>query len=152
MGLLDKLKAVASEGLGKVRKFTDPITEKSYLEAAMAVGFLVGGADGDFDADERAGVVDLIKQDATLSSFDDAAISAAFSKVEDMFKITLPLGRKNSLKLVSAITDPAQKEALMEFACVISTLDGDVGDDERAMLDKISAALGVPVDEDLLEV
>lgn len=152
MGFFDKLKSAVNEGLNQARKYTDPFTEKGYLEAAIAAGFLIGGADGDFDADEREGMVAMIKQDPTLSAFDDDAISAAYTKIEALFKITLPLGRKKALKVMGAVTDAGQREALMEFACVIATLNGVVDDDERAQLDNIANAINVAVDEDLLEV
>lgn len=152
MSFFDKLTSAAAELTGRARKFAAPITDRGYLDAAIAVGFLIGGADGDFDEDEKQGMLNLIKQDPTLSAFSEDAVTDAYKRINDLFAITLPLGRKKALKVIGSITDQAQKESLMEFAAVISTLDGNVGDDERAMLEKIADETGVSVDEDLLEV
>lgn len=154
MGFFDKLAAKVKEGVAGARRIQTQFTDAAYLDAAIAVGFLVGGADGDFDADEREGLVNLIKSDPTLRAFDDDAISASYGRVEDLFKITMALGRKKALALLSEISKPDQKQGLMEFAAVISTLDGEVGDDEVAMVTKIADALGENVADykDLMEV
>ncbi len=152
MPFFKKLLNAANELTGRARKFAAPITDQGYLRAALAVGFLVGGADGDFDDDEKTGMLELIKQDPTLSGFSEDQVQNAYGDVDGLFKITMALGRKKALKLIAEVEEADQREALMEFACVISTLNGTVDDDERQMIDKISAAVGIPVDEDLLEV
>ena len=52
------------------------------------------------------------------------------------------------------MTNPDEKAGLMELAATLATLDGDVGDEERAMLQRIADVLGESVSdyEDLLEV
>ena len=152
MGIFDKLKSAVDQGLGKARRFATPFTDQGYLLAAVAVGFVVGGADGDFDQSERDGMIKLIEKDETLSAFDADAVASAYQQVNDLHDISVALGTKKALKIIGNVSDPAQRESLMEFACVIATLGEDEGvsSDERAALDKISAALNVPVDEDLL--
>lgn len=154
MGLFDRAIARAKEGLAQGRRIKTQFTDTGYLERAMAVGFLMGGADGVFDADERAGLVTYIENDATLSAFNDDAITNAFATVEKFYIMTMPLGNKKALKLVGETSDAEQKSGLMELAATLATLDGDVGDAERAMLVKIADVLGENVAnyEDLLEV
>lgn len=154
MGFFNKLAAKVKDGLAGARRIQTQFTDAAYLDAAIAVGFLVGGADGDFDADERSGLIELIKSDPTLQAFDDDAITASYSRVESLFKITMALGRKKALGLLGDISKSDQKQGLMEFAAVISTLDGKVDDDERAMVANIADALGERVAdyEDLMEV
>ena len=129
-------------------------TDSAYLDRAMAVGFLMGGADGDFDPDERAGLVTYIQSDATLSSFSDDQITASFASVEGFYNLTTALGNKKALKSLEGVTSADQKAGLMELAATLATLDGDVGEAERVMLGRIADVLGENVAdyEDLLEV
>lgn len=154
MGLFDKLINQAKEGLAAGRRVRTQFTDGAYLDRAMAVGFLMGSADGDFDADERAGLVTYIQSDATLSAFDDDAITASFAKVEGFYNLTAALGNKKALKSLEGTDNPDQKAGLMELAATLATLDGDVGDAERAMLQRIADVLGENVAdyEELLEV
>ena len=152
MGLFDRAIAKAKEGLATARRVKTQFTDTAYLDRAMAVGFLMGGADGDFDPDERAGLVTYIESDATLSAFDSDAISASFNKVEGNYNLTVALGNKKALKMLEGVSNPDQKAGLMELAATLATLDGDVGEEERAMLQRIADVLGESVSdyEDLL--
>ncbi len=154
MGLFDRAIARAKEGLAQGRKIKTQFTNAAYLDRAMAVGFLMGGADGEFDPDERAGLVTYIESDATLSAFGSDAITESFNKVEGNYNLTVALGNKKALRILEGVTNPDEKAGLMELAATLATLDGDVGDEERAMLQRIADVLGENVAdyEDLLEV
>jgi len=154
MKFLKNLASKVNEAVSSARKIQKQFTEVAFLERAVAVGFLVGGADGDFDADERSGMIAMIKSDPTLGAFDDDQITTAFNKINDLYNITLPMGNRKSLELLSGNADQEQAKALMELGAVIATLNGSIDPEERDALAKIGGALNEKVAdyEDLLVV
>lgn len=148
--LADRLNEVK----GAVQSTVATFTNQEFLDRAMAIGFVVGGADGDFDGDERAALVSLVKTHPVLSAYNEDQIMASFNKIEGLYKITIPMGNRKALELLGENTDAAQAKALMEFGAVLSTVDGSVDDVEVEALTKIGSALNESIDDyrDLLVV
>ena len=147
MKFLKNLVNKVSDAVAGARAITTQFTETNYLDAAISVGFLVGGADGDFDADERAAMIQLIKSDPTLAAFDDDQISASFDKINKLYAITLPMGNRKAMEVVGQITDPTQKKALMETGAVLATIDGSIDDCELDAIRNIGSAIGESIDD-----
>ena len=147
MKFLRSLADRVNEARGQITSLAATFTNQDFLDRAMAIGFVVGGADGDFDSDERAALVELVKSHPVLSAYSDDQIMASFGRIEGLYKVTIPMGNRKALELLGENTDQDQAKALMEFGAVLSTVDGSIDPSEEEALGKIAASLNERLDD-----
>lgn len=136
-GLRDKLRAGKEAVLAQMNQ----VTKRDDLERVVAVYYLIGIADGNFDADEKASMMKAIQSNPALKSFSDDDIMAAYRKIDGFYDLAVPMGNRKALALLEGIDDAAFREELMMFACVAGAADGSFDDDEKEVARKIAAAL-----------
>lgn len=143
MGFLKNLKKGFTDAVGGMKGEWSKFTNNEFLEAAVAVAYLIGISDGDFDADEKQMMVDMIKANPMLESFTQTDITDAYQKIDKLYGLAVPMGNINAMKVVEGITDGEQKQALLHFACLITLGDGSVEDCEVARATEIAKTLGI---------
>jgi len=143
MSFFKKMTKGFTEAVGGLKGEWSKFTNTEFLEAAVAVAYLIGIADGDFDADEKQMMVDMIQSNEMLKSFTPTNITEAYDKIDKLYALAVPMGNIQAMKVVSGVTDSAQKEALLHFACLITLGDGSVDDTEVAKATEIAKTLGI---------
>ena len=143
MGFFKNLKANLTDIAGGLNAEWSKFTNTEFLEAAVAVAYLIGIADGDFDADEKTMMVDMIQSNEMLKSYTPTDITEAYDKIDKLYALAVPMGNIQAMKVVAGVTDNAQKEALLHFACLITLGDGTVDDTEVVKATEIAKTLGV---------
>lgn len=143
MGFLKNLQKKVSEVTSGLKGEWTKFTNTEFLEAAVAVAYLIGIADGDFDADEKQMMMDMIKANEMLGSFDESTVIEAYQKIDKLYALAVPMGNIAAMKVVSGIVDDEQKEALLHFACLITLGDGSVDETEVKRATEIAKALGI---------
>jgi tellurite resistance protein TerB len=119
---------------------------KDYLEAVCAASALVAMADGELEDSEKSKVISLLSSHATLGKmYDRATIEAT---ADTMFKRSKDSsGRQSLARELDDIKGRADAMQMAEdvylIAVDVSMADGQMEDEEKAVLVKIAARLGV---------
>ena len=143
MGFLKNFKKSLTDIAGGLNAEWSKFTNTEFLEAAVAVAYLIGISDGDFDDDEKTMMVDMIKANEMLQSYNQSDITEAYAKIDKLYALAIPMGNINAMKVVEGITDSDQKQALLHFACLITLGDGSVDDCEVKRATEIAKTLGI---------
>lgn len=146
MGFLKNFKKSLTDIAGGLNAEWSKFTNTEFLEAAVAVAYLIGISDGDFDDAEKTMMVDMIKANEMLQSFNQSDITEAYAKIDKLYALAIPMGNINAMKVVEGVTDPDQKQALLHFACLITLGDGSVDDCEVKRATEIAKTLGISYD------
>lgn len=138
-GLRDRLMKGKEAVLAEMHK----VTKRDDLERVVAVYYLIGIADGDFDQSEKDSMMKAIASNPALSNFSDDDIMAAYQKIDGFYGLAVPMGNRKALAMLEGVTDKEFAEELMMFACVAGAADGDFDEDEKVMARQIADKLGV---------
>lgn len=138
-GLRDRVMKGKDAVLAEMHK----VTKRDDLERVVAVYYIIGIADGDFDQSEKDSMMKAIASNAALSNFSDDDIMAAFKKIDSFYSLAKPMGDRKALAMLEGVSDKEFAEELMMFACIAGAADGEFDDDEKVMARKIADALNV---------
>ncbi len=138
------LKKVLGAGAKEVK--ANYSENKDYLEAVCAASALVAYADGDLEDSEKAKVISIVSNHPTLGKmYDRNTIEAT---AETMFKRAKDAsGRQGLARELDDIKGRPNGAQMAEdvylIAVDVSAADGEVEPEEKIVLEKIAARLGV---------
>jgi tellurite resistance protein len=122
------------------------------FEAMVESAYLVATADGEFDAAERSTFEHLVIA-ACEGSVAERQVHALVSDLHDQLAED---GADKRVKMVArTVTKPEQAREILRVAALLAQASGGVSDQERQLMDKLAAAVGLDhasVDTALREV
>jgi len=138
--MFGKLKEKMLGGAARLNGKTD------LLEGISAACIMVGAADGNLSDDEALAALDRLLNHETISvAFAASQIEAAFDKQAKRAKTGLSgrLALQREIEDVVKKSTAEEKEMLFVIAIDVASADGDIGDKEKAMLNKIGGIVGL---------
>ena len=133
------LKKFFNNGVAAAKKMEN----KNQLEATIAGAVLVGWADGNFSADEVSTLEAVIMANENLNHF-GAEIGLLIERFNSLMVSGATLGR---VKVMKEIADcKGNEEECIEVLATlidIAKADGEVGTEEKAVLESIAKTLGL---------
>ena len=139
MSLFKSLKSFANSIVGEADTIFKRVTSQGALERVVYAATLIGYADGDCDADEKAKMVQVIK--AKMPQFDSRDINKAFKKASDLLDFGLDFGAPDVLSTISECDDSEEADLIVRVSILIGGADGDFDKDEQAMVRRICNAV-----------
>ena len=141
MSLLDKLKAGLDQVLGEGQEFFAKVTSKGQFERIVQTCYLIGMADGSFDAEEKSALAKFIHKKMPQFSLSD--VIDCIKKTDEIVSFDSDMGQ---LEIIGNVTKARGEdaEAIVRTAILIGKSDGDFDDDEKALV--IQLAKGMEVD------
>ena len=144
MGILDRLKTIASDLVDEVKKFAN----KDFLEAACATSCLIAHADGTCDADEKMKTLEYMKMNDSLKVFSQADVIKTFNDLAELYTFDPGMGKDKCFKIIEKIkNNPEAARACIRLGCVIGAADGDFDNDEKAMVRLIAGKVDLNANE-----
>ena len=145
--LKQRFNEVSTTLQGEVSK----IRNKSFLEAVVAGCVLVAYADGVARDEEKQKMIGFLRTNPILSVYSTEDVIAIFDKYAKQFDFDCQIGQASALQAVAKVKDKSDEARLMvRVCCAIGAADGNFDDNEKAIVRKICAELGLnPQDFDL---
>lgn len=138
-GIFKKKAAAAKVTLHKVEN-------RDLMEAIVAGAVLVAYADGDCGAEELQKLQGIIESNDNLAHF-GSEIGATIDKYSAMYESGARLAKVKLMKELKDVQgDESQKEEAFIIAIEIADADGEIDDDEIAILKDIGRAFGLNPD------
>lgn len=138
-GIFKKKAAAAKVTLHKVEN-------RDLMEAIVAGAVLVAYADGDCSGDELSKLSEIIEANDNLAHF-GSEIGITIDKYSKMYESGARLAKIKLMKeLKDVAADETQKEEAFVIAIEIADADGEIDDDEIAILKEIGKAFGLNPD------
>lgn len=148
---LEWLKQRYSEVTANLKTEVSKFKNKSFLEAVVAGCVLVAHADGVVKPEEKQKMMGFLRNSDVLSVFDAQEIIAIFDKYSKQFEFDYQIGQASALQVVSKLKGKeAEARLMVRVCCAIGAADGNFDAQEKAVVTKICAELGLnPKDFDL---
>lgn len=107
-------------------------------------GYLIGSADGDFDRDEKAALVQYIQKE--YPSFELKQIVSIIEECDSKMQFDAKLGTQ---ELINSFADVDAEDGaeVMRFVCFIGRADGKFDTNEKMMARSIGAKLNISLSE-----
>lgn len=138
-GIFKKKAAAAKITLHKVEN-------KDLMEAIVAGAILVAYADGDCSNEELAKLQAVIETNDNLKHF-GSAIGQTIDKYSEMYEASKRMAKVKLMKELEDIqADETQKIEAFIIAVDIADADGEIDDEEMAVLKEIGKLLGLNPD------
>lgn len=142
--LFDAVKGAVSEisaGLdAEIKKFT----QREFLDAAIAVGYVISAADGEIDSDEKKKLRGFIERNEALSVFDSGKVTETFNKLGGEYDFDYDMGNEMAQNMIRQCRgNHDQAHLLMRLVVVIGRADGNFDDDEKAAGREVAGTLGM---------
>ena len=149
---LEWLKQRYSEVSASLKTEVTKIRSKGFLEAVVAGCALVAHADGVVKPEEKQKMMGFLRNSEVLSVFGADEIIAIFDKYAKQFEFDAQIGQASALQAVAKVKDKeAEARLMVRVCCAVGAADGDFDDQEKAIVRKICAELGLnPKDFDLV--
>lgn len=148
---LEWLKQRYSEVTANLKTEVTKFKNKSFLEAVVAGCALVAHADGVVKPEEKQKMMGFLRNSDVLSVFDVQEIIAIFDKYSKQFEFDHQIGQASALQVVGKLKGKdAEARLMVRVCCAIGAADGNFDAQEKAVVSKICAELGLnPKDFDL---
>lgn len=148
---LEWLKQRYSEVSANLKNEVTKIRNKSFLEAVVAGCALVAYADGVARPEEKQKMMGFLRNSEVLSVFSADEVIVIFDKYAKQFEFDHQIGQASALQAVAKVKSKEDEARLMvRVCCAIGAADGNFDDNEKAIVRKICAELGLnPKDFDL---
>lgn len=130
----DFLKSCRDRGAETFNRIKDRTTFNRVVWAC----FLIGRADGNFDAQERQATAELIREKLPQYSLDD--ILAAIAKAEEKLNFDANMGTLEVMDEIGKAKGEAA-EAIIRAACYIGAADGDFDDTEKGIVRQLCSRM-----------
>jgi len=148
--------AASSYGFGPSEEITVPTgfdpQAAALFEAMVESAYLVANADGDFDSAERSTFEHVVIA-ACEGAVAERQVHALVSDLHDQL---VEDGADKRVKMVAkTVTKPEHAREILRVAALLAQASGGVSDQERLLMDKLAAAVGLDrgsVDTALREV
>ncbi len=135
--IADAVSGIAADADNLIKK----VTTQATLERVIYAAALIGWADGDCDADEKAKTVAVVK--AKFPQFGAKDVKKHFDSVDALLELGLEFGVPDVLDTIKKCKDPEEAALIVRVAILIGGADGDFDKDEKAMVCKICKAVGI---------
>lgn len=139
--LMNGLRSAVMSSKDAVLSQMHQVTRKDDLKRVVAVYYLIGIADGDFDQSEKDSMMKAIASNPALAAFSEDDVLAAFKEVDSLYSLSVPMGNRKALEMLKGVDDAEFREELMMFACIAGAADGSFDDDEKAVARQIADVL-----------
>ena len=148
---LEWLKQRYSEVTANLKTEVSKFKNKSFLEAVVSGCALVAHADGVVKPEEKQKMMGFLRNSEVLSVFDVQEIIAIFDKYSKQFEFDHQIGQASALQVVGKLKGKdAEARLMVRVCCAIGAADGNFDAQEKAVVSKICAELGLnPKDFDL---
>ena len=148
---LEWLKQRYSEVAANLKTEVSKFKNKSFLEAVVAGCALVAHADGVVKPEEKQKMMGFLRNSEVLSVFDVQEVIAIFDKYSKQFEFDHQIGQASALQVVGKLKGKdAEARLMVRVCCAIGAADGNFDAQEKAVVSKICAELGLnPKDFDL---
>lgn len=148
---LEWLKQRFNEVSANLKSEVTKVRNKSFLESVVAGCALVAHADGVVRAEEKQKMMGFLRNSEVLSVFSTEEVIATFDKYAKQFEFDYQIGQASALQAVAKVKDKSDEARLMvRVCCAVGAADGNFDDNEKTIVRKICAELGLnPKDFDL---
>ena len=145
--LQNKFSEVSKSLKDEVSRFRN----QTFLEAVIAGCTLVAYADGIVRPEEKQKMMGFLRNSDVLSVFTTEEVIAVFDKYAKQFEFDHQIGQASALQAIAKLKGKETEAKLMvRVCCAIGAADGNFDDNEKAIVRKICAELGLnPKDFDL---
>ncbi len=149
---LEWLKQRYSEVSASMKNEVTKIRNKGFLEAVVAGCVLVAHADGVVRPEEKQKMMGFLRNSEMLSVFSTEEVITIFDKYSRQFEFDYQIGQASALQAVVKVkNNDAEAKLMVRVCCAIGAADGSFDDQEKAIVRKICAELGLnPKDFDLV--
>ncbi|MBZ4193297.1 MAG: tellurite resistance TerB family protein [Candidatus Contendobacter sp.] len=146
--LKQRFDEVSTSLKGEVTK----IRNKGFLESVVAGCVLVAHADGVAKPEEKQKMMGFLRNSEVLSVFSTEEVITIFDKYARQFEFDHQIGQASALQAVAKIKgDETEAKLMVRVCCAIGAADGNFDDQEKAIVRKICAELGLnPKEFDLV--
>ena len=114
------------------------IKDRTTFNRTVWACFLIGRADGNFDASEKQATAKLIQSKLPQYTIDD--ILAAIDQAEKKLNFDVQMGTQELLDEIGKAKGEAG-EAIIRAACYIGAADGDFDDQEKAIVRQLCSRM-----------
>ncbi|MDS4040667.1 MAG: tellurite resistance TerB family protein [Candidatus Competibacter sp.] len=148
---LEWLKQRYNEVSATLKSEVTKVRNKSFLEAVVAGCTLVAYADGVVRPEEKQKMMGFLRNSEVLSVFSVDEVIAIFDKYGKQFEFDHQIGQASALQAVAKVkANEAEARLMVRVCCAVGAADGNFDDNEKAVVRKICAELGLnPKDFDL---
>jgi len=149
---LEWLKQRFDEVSASMKNEVTKIRNKGFLEAVVAGCVLVAHADGVVRPEEKQKMMGFLRNSEVLSVFSTEEVITIFDKYSRQFEFDYQIGQASALQAVVKVkNNEAEAKLMVRVCCAIGAADGSFDDQEKAIVRKICAELGLnPKDFDLV--
>lgn len=138
-GFLKKKRKEAVAAIGKIEN-------RDLMEAIVGASVLVAFADGDCSADELNKLSNIVENNPNLKHF-GSEIGKTIDSYAAQYESSARMAKLNLMKEVTDVSaSEDEKQQVLIIAIDIAEADGQIDDDERAVLDMIAKEYGLKVD------
>ncbi len=136
-------KQMISDVSSQAESLFSKIKDKNTFRRVVYASFLIARADGNFDADEKKALGELISKDFPQFKLTD--ILDVLSKAKEKLDFNVDFGVREILEDIGkARGDDAA--LIVRTACYIGAADGDFDDDEKKVAKRICEQMGLSPD------
>ena len=148
---LEWLKQRYSEVTANLKTEVTKLKNKTFLEAVVAGCALVAHADGVVKPEEKQKMMGFLRNSDVLSVFSVEEVIGIFDKYSKQFEFDHQIGQASALQVVAKLKGKdAEARLMVRVCCAIGAADGNFDDNEKGVVRKICAELGLnPKDFDL---
>ncbi|MCC7219806.1 MAG: tellurite resistance TerB family protein [Candidatus Contendobacter sp.] len=149
---LEWLKQRFDEVSASMKNEVTKIRNKGFLEAVVAGCVRVAHADGVVRPEEKQKMMGFLRNSEVLSVFSTEEVITIFDKYSRQFEFDYQIGQASALQAVVKVkNNEAEAKLMVRVCCAIGAADGNFDDQEKAIVRKICAELGLnPKDFDLV--
>lgn len=116
---------------------------KDQMEALVGISVMLAHADGDVTDDELVAMEKMLSANPKLEGMGQA-INKEIARFEKLFEAGTRMGVMHTLREISDVADNHDDaEEVMITALTIAEADGNIDDNEMAMLEKTAKELGL---------
>lgn len=148
---LEWLKQRYNEVTASLKTEVTKFNNKSFLETVVAGCVMVAYADGVVRPEEKQKMMGFLRNSDVLSVFTTEEVIVVFDKYAKQFEFDHQIGQASALQAIAKLKGKETEAKLMvRVCCAIGAADGNFDDNEKAIVRKICAELGLnPKDFDL---
>ena len=149
---LEWLKQRFNEVSAGLKSEVSKLKNKSFLESVVAGCALVAHADGVVRPEEKQKMMGFLRNSEVLSVYSTEEVISIFDKYSRQFEFDYQIGQASALQAVAKVkNNEAEARLMVRVCCAIGAADGNFDDQEKAIVRKICAELGLnPKDFDLV--
>lgn len=148
MGLLDRLKTMATDARSGIEAEVSKFKNKDVLDAIVGASVMIATADGKIDASEKQKLLAFLQSSALTKAYPTDLVIAKFNEHADRFGWDADVGKAEALRIIGRQREnPDAARTVVRVAVMIAAADGNFDATERKAVSEIIRTLGLTEQE-----